>query len=142
MGSSYAGILCDVEVTTNALLGLDSILETVWDLTPFSFVLDWFVDVGQAIAASTPKAGVRQLTSWVTTQYFEWWSNRVVSPTVDPASGKTGTISYSPYHTKVREYSQRKANPELYVWPISNLSLDSYKLTDLGIIMSRVFGGR
>jgi hypothetical protein len=40
---------------------------TVWEAIPYSFVVDWFVNVGPWISAITPKAGVKVLGSWTTT---------------------------------------------------------------------------
>lgn len=37
-----------------------------WELIPFSFVADWFVNIGPWIEAITPVAGVRELGSWTT----------------------------------------------------------------------------
>lgn len=40
---------------------------TAWEIIPFSFVVDWFVGVGDWIQAVTPKPGVTILGNWVTT---------------------------------------------------------------------------
>lgn len=47
--------------------GLTAYAGTVWELVPFSFVVDWFVDVGGWISAWEPKPGVTDLGSCVTT---------------------------------------------------------------------------
>lgn len=39
---------------------------TGWELIPFSFVADWFVNIGPWIEAITPKAGIQVLGSWTT----------------------------------------------------------------------------
>lgn len=43
--------------------------ETAWELIPFSFVVDWFLNVGDWLQAIRPKPGVKILGSWVT--YFQ-----------------------------------------------------------------------
>jgi hypothetical protein len=39
-----------------------------WELIPFSFVADWFVNIGPYVRAITPKVGVHSLGSWTTTK--------------------------------------------------------------------------
>jgi len=43
---------------TDLGLTLDQIPKTVWELIPFSFVVDWFVNVNDFVNASTPRVGV------------------------------------------------------------------------------------
>ena len=37
-----------------------------WELIPFSFVVDWFVDVSGFIAKTNPRSGIEILSSWAT----------------------------------------------------------------------------
>lgn len=46
---------------TDLGLSVDQIPRTVWNIIPFSFVVDWFVNVDDFINAITPKVGVRHL---------------------------------------------------------------------------------
>jgi hypothetical protein len=75
--SARAGVLYHVNVNQLRLLGVDQLLETAWELIPFSFIVDWFVGVGQAIAAATPTIGATQLASWVTVKETFVSSNRM-----------------------------------------------------------------
>jgi hypothetical protein len=63
-----AGILYDHEFTKNDLYGtsLPQIPAAIWEIIPFSFVVDWFVNVESYIRAVTPKADVRRLAEWTT----------------------------------------------------------------------------
>ena len=45
-----------------------SLTSSAWELVPYSFVVDWLANVGNYIAALTPKPGVNFLSSWVTTE--------------------------------------------------------------------------
>lgn len=49
--------------TTGAQLGIDasSVPTLLWELVPFSFVVDWWLDVGTWIRAITPKFGITSL---------------------------------------------------------------------------------
>lgn len=44
--------------------GLLNPLSIAWELTPFSFVLDWFVPVGNVLSAITATAGLEFATGW------------------------------------------------------------------------------
>lgn len=50
----------------NQAFGLNELPQSGWELVPFSFVIDWFINVGDLIAAWTPKVDVTILASWVT----------------------------------------------------------------------------
>lgn len=45
--------------------GLDEVFQAAWDLTRFSFVIDWFLNTGEKIAALSPKGDIVVRTSWV-----------------------------------------------------------------------------
>jgi len=64
-----AGLLCEVIHTESNLaaqmgLGLWDPLLTMWELTPFSFVFDWFVDIGSWLEALSSLQGVRVLAGF------------------------------------------------------------------------------
>jgi len=46
-------------------LGALCTLQTAWELVPFSFVVDWFVDIGQWLQAIEPRAGIKTLSTGV-----------------------------------------------------------------------------
>jgi hypothetical protein len=62
-----AGVLYEHTLASDNAWGtrLSDIPSAAWELVPFSFVVDWFVNVGDYISALTPKAGVNTLGSWV-----------------------------------------------------------------------------
>jgi hypothetical protein len=65
-----AGVLYDFSASTlSSTFGFRwrDLPESAWELIPFSFVVDWFLNVGDYIAALTPKAGTRVLASFMTT---------------------------------------------------------------------------
>jgi hypothetical protein len=64
--SVRAGILYTMNTRDTFGLSPSQIPSTVWELVPFSFVVDWFVNVGDYIGAITPKIGVDILGSWTT----------------------------------------------------------------------------
>lgn len=65
-----AGILWEDEITLSRALGLDaqSIISAGWDLVPWSFVADWFANIGKALQALVPYLSQHPIASWVTTK--------------------------------------------------------------------------
>jgi len=46
------------------LIGVGEVVKGAWDLLPYSFVLDWFCNVGTVITAWSPNVLARPLASW------------------------------------------------------------------------------
>lgn len=136
--SCRAGVLYSVNIDTVSVYGLDQAVETMWELTPFSFIIDWFLNVGNTIAAWTPNAGVTQLASWVTTKSHFVAVNTITAVRHDTSSatsiGISGGMGTKRY---IRDELTRAVNPQLGVWPSVQVRLDGYKLTDIGIIISK-----
>lgn len=141
--SGQAGVLCDVSFTDLTVFGVDQLFETAWELAPFSFIVDWFVSVGDWIAAHTPNAGVQKRASWVTLK------TEMIS-----TSSSTGKItnfgSYTPT-TVVLEQSMANGvfrREELVLerftgvgpstMPTLDLKLDVFKLIDMGLILKQI----
>jgi hypothetical protein len=61
-----AYVLYEVEAGLSAVLNDFGVLDfpaSAWELIPFSFVVDWFIPIGDWIQAATPKLGVHVITS-------------------------------------------------------------------------------
>jgi hypothetical protein len=58
--------LKDFDSFLQARLGLRNPASVAWEAVPFSFVADWFVNVGQCIASVTDFSGLEVLSSFVT----------------------------------------------------------------------------
>lgn len=49
-------------------VSLHDLPATLWEIFPYSFVIDWLVNAQDYIRATTPKAGVRHLADWITVE--------------------------------------------------------------------------
>jgi len=71
--SVRAGVMTEFKPSLSDRLGLNlhSVPGAVYELIPFSFVLDWIWDLNSAIVALTPHPGYRALASWSTVEKLE-----------------------------------------------------------------------
>lgn len=138
-----AGVLADVNVDRLSPFGGDKIIETAWELMPFSFIIDWFANVGTTIGAWAPKAGVNLLTSWVTTTEDLMVVNSVQnlrSSDLDILGQITNSVSCGPVSWyENTSTTRRQVVPVLRTWPKIDINLNTYKLYDLGIILKKTF---
>lgn len=61
-----AGVLYEAFLTRQNSFGLSlsDVPQSAWELIPWSFVVDWFVNVGDYITAVTPRLELQVLASW------------------------------------------------------------------------------
>lgn len=130
------GVLYDLSESLNDLttiLGLDQPLEAAWELVPFSFILDWFFNIGTCLSSWSQGMGLSPLGSWVTCiwvteksayghSYGNIWDTNVCT--------KFEQIQL-PSYSEVRLLKQRWIDPSRAVLPSFKLKLDSQKILDL-----------
>jgi hypothetical protein len=140
---SRSSILCDVHASKLNILGVDQLFETLWEITPWSFIINWFVNIGTFIAAWTPNAGIRQLASHTTHVITFHLSNE--TDTVETTSAyqviwdKDSSFDWSGKQTKLVIVKRRSVNPQLSKLPNFNINLDALKILDLIIILKKLF---
>jgi len=61
-----SGVLYEVDYSSSFGTRLEDVPDAVWEAIPFSFVFDWFHNLGTFVDAITPKQGVNVLGSWTT----------------------------------------------------------------------------
>lgn len=122
-----------LKVTTREITMLDPVV-TAWELVPFSFVLDWFVTIGDMLTAFSPFAtGQLQYASLATRTTTTYRSNfRIVpSPDFQYESGSPETITLTKL---VEEYVRVKATPQPTL--AVDINLNIAKLIDLVALWS------
>ena len=136
-----AGVLTKLDLLTNAnIYGLQNLGETAWELVPFSFIVDWFTNVGATIGSWTPNIGYEILASWVTTEIVQTQTSTVSSLGIENSSPVTGYRTDNPVwsmtgsHNKISRSYLREINPPRGILPRLNVNLSAWKILDLGII--------
>lgn len=93
---------CIVQVRTSLVremgLSLSALPATKWDLVPYSWMIDWFVDVGTWLKAVTPVAGVTVEGSWLSSK-VDREMRIVTSHPAESADWQVGADSYSARHS-------------------------------------------
>jgi len=139
--TARAGVLAQIQpLDASSIWGLNLPFETLWELTPMSFVMDWFLNVGKTIASWTPdlRTGFKPLASWLV----------VEDTTVATAAIQRSATRWShPYQyenvyqitggslTRTTSAKSRVVNPLRPIIPTRKIRLDTAKLLDLTIIL-------
>lgn len=135
-----AGVMYTVNLKGSGvreLWGLDQPLESLWELVPFSFMVDWFLNVGDVLSSWTKSASAEVVGSWCTLEVeenqFTGYSCVSDDQTTITFTQDSGSFAHG-YKWKYRfvDISQ----PLL---PRVNLRLDYAKVTDIAIIGRNLF---
>jgi hypothetical protein len=108
-----AYVMYDTNLTLSGGLGLrpQDVPEAIWELVPFSFVVDWFANVGDYVSAVTPRADVNVLASGITVKQTVEKRGVFTSIAKNPANytyaGHPGGTVYAKTTTKSREIGLR-----------------------------------
>lgn len=123
--SCSAGVFYDVASRTKiddllTILGLRGrdLVPTMWEITPLSFVADWFVNVGDWLQAITPVPGITFGDNWVTSVNDTMRKcNGYVAFGPNGPQGRTYTGSYGGSTVNYFNYV-RKCNERLSRLPV------------------------
>lgn len=78
-------------------LGLLALPETIWEVVPFSFVVDWFVRVGDWLAAITPKVGINIIMQGYTVEKWVTCTRQITATSPSSAWSWSGVVGLSDY---------------------------------------------
>lgn len=144
--SFRAGVLYDIEQDINGILalwGFDQPWETIWELTPFSFIVDWFFNIGDIISGWSEQASLRALGSWVTIREDTVTTAKALSFEINthPLLASGSIMAQQGILTDQTIYTQRVPSPSRPIIPTLNLKLDVSKLIDLATIGRGLYRG-
>lgn len=106
-------------------------VNTAWELIPYSFVVDWFLDVGQTLQSNKLQLLSKAITSSVSVKSE---TTRTVTVSVTPNAGWTQTFN----ETYIGKCTQLQRIPQsISMTPVilTDSLLDPNKLTDLGYLL-------
>jgi hypothetical protein len=111
----------------------ENVPPAVWEVIPFSFVADWFVNVGDYIRAITPKLGVKVVGSWTVTTNTRVTRGTSTSEWIGTNPNVWATNNPTALETFLTEHKQRSrgAHTGLSFKPwTSNADLGRKRITD------------
>lgn len=148
--SNYrAGVLANIDEDINDILaiwGFDQPLQSIYELIPFSFIVDWFFNVGTIIGAWSPKASLSVLSSWIVEQHYLKTVITLDQFTPLPLIPDTNYWNYvavntDNYYEWGTTIKRRIPTPDRPILPSFNLRLDMAKIADLAAIGYSLFMG-
>lgn len=131
-----AGVLIQKEgLSRGSRLGFDRLASTCWELVPFSFVLDWVLNVGDKLSAMEGNFLVQPLGSWVSCEHtiffstsYDYRYNR------SGYAGPGGRWYTSGFHSGTCSeelvHIQRIANPRLSPLPQVHITMNPSRWAD------------
>lgn len=102
----------DPRIAEIASLGLTNPLALAWELVPSSFVINWFLPIGQFLDAIDAHLGLGFKTGYVT----KFGYGDVV---IEDTAGFYGYTMVKPMHNKVKTFGMDRS--VLYSWPRPNI---------------------
>lgn len=97
------GILYEHQASAQSRYGYDLSQQAsaIWELIPYSFLVDWAVNIGDTIEAFSHKAGVKVLAQWTTTHVVDAKSAVANAYGTPPSQyfTVTGALNAAAYHT-------------------------------------------
>jgi len=116
-------------------LGLDSPIETVWELVPFSFILDWFVNVGTILSSFEQNASIKVRGTWVTERLTRMHRSWCDTPTEEFSTRGYHNVSVQIQDdglmTALETVQLRTISPARPILPSVKINLNLAKLLDL-----------
>lgn len=143
--SSYrAGVLYQVGLNAGGIMsifGFDKPLESIYELTKLSFVLDWFFNVGDLLASWTPSSYLTPLGSWCTEEHV--FSTARNHQDLDYTGTWTEELTsmYMGSQTEKHRLQRRTISPDKPVYPHVDINLDVAKIVDLLAIARSIYRG-
>lgn len=138
-----AGVLYSIDGLTaglTELLGLDQPLEAVWELTKMSFIMDWFLNVGDVLSAHTISGDLTPLGSWIVEEHV-FKVKKTYSEVVSSDTEHTLDSSRSEFGSQESTHvvKRRLVGVEPPYIPSISVNLDWAKVVDLAAIARSIY---
>lgn len=129
---------CIVEMIMEGVAFIDPLV-TAWEVIPFSFIADWFLNIGKNISAFSPFAAGNLLGVWTSERYLIDYVCEGFVPSYVPGQ-PTRTMrvigaSHGTYKTYYKSYTRAKVTNPAFTLSY-DLHFDWQKLVDLAAIFS------
>lgn len=124
------------------LFGLDQPLESLWELVPFSFIVDWFFNCGNLISAWTKNASATVEGSWCTIEVSESKSLQITGMYVNEPYAdafEIDSVTSAGYSTSSALWKWREVAISKPILPSVSVNLNWAKVVDLAIISKQIF---
>lgn len=145
--SNYrAGVLYTIGDNINSLQtvwGLDQPLEAVWELIPFSFIIDWFFNIGNVISSWSVNPSLLVKASWLRETHQVVQERRLYDwRNISNAPYSSLSFTSEPGLTKLTHIVTRRVpSPTRSTTPHFKLNLDLAKILDLATIVRSLLQG-
>lgn len=120
--------------------GLANPTAVAWELVPFSFVADWFVGIGDYLAAQTALLGLEVLDGGTSQLSVRTYTTRVTG--VNPGAWNSRFSGVGPSGVIVsRKYVRNVWDGAPPTFPAYGTGLNTKRIADAAALISAVFGG-
>lgn len=131
------------EANLATVMGAGEIVKGAWDLVPYSFVIDWFTNIGTVLTSWSPNAFVHVLASWAVLTEVETTTHDVVLEgsgyTAVPwgfGSPDVENLTIDPGHIRaIVRTVERIPNPPRAIMPKLDINFDVLKAVDLAALV-------
>lgn len=106
MGVRYRIPTGALNITT--AFGLQNPLVVAWELVPFSFVVDWFLPIGNALSALTAFSGLEFHSGWKSTKHIRENTRELLPAPTYITGGVSYTVTKSTVKGSMQEYGQTR----------------------------------
>lgn len=126
-----AGTLFEVNLEKLPNIGISPAI-TAWELIPYSFVVDWFIDVGDSIAALSPRPSMTARNYWLSTR----WETEITNV-------ESEVLSITAPYTSLLVYPNDLVGSKFFYqrWPTTGDSIDFTPKVELSFDWAKALDG-
>lgn len=138
-----AGVLTDIDYDGVPWLSViadpKSVISTAYALARLSFVIDWFINVGNTLKAWTPSAGTTELSAWVTVEQTVSLTGitKCVLPSNNTTKNRASGSGKFNLEKRVK-YRSPISRADLAIFPRYTLDLDLSKISAMVLLFAKV----